>query len=82
LFLGTHFDNTEDRRRKGRKNWNPETRVKGEQSPHAKLTADKVREIRQRVANGETRTALAKEMEMSLSAIAFIVRRERWSHIT
>jgi hypothetical protein len=50
----------------------------GELSPAARLTADQVRSIRQRLEGGESRERLAREFGMSLSNIGQIARRQTW----
>ena len=73
LFLGTKKDNTLDALEKGRL-FNP----KGEQNPNAKLTADRVREIRS--ASGTIRE-LATRYGVSPALIGFIRQRRAWRHI-
>lgn len=74
LFLGTEADNIADAARKGRM-------ARGERVCLAKLTADQVREIRRRNADGETQAALASAYNMHLSGISLIIRRRTWKHL-
>lgn len=82
LFLGTKADNTADMIAKGRM-------AVGEDLPHAKLTADKVREIRRKalaktyVQKSERQTilALADEYGMSEHAIYQVIKRMNWKHV-
>ena len=53
----------------------------GERHSRSKLTNADVISIRQRVKNGETQTAIAKEYGMDQSAISNVVRGRNWSHI-
>lgn len=47
----------------------------------SKLDEAQVRTIRTRQANGETMVALAKEYNVSWSAVKFAVKRRTWKHI-
>lgn len=73
LFLGTHQENIADCKAKGRA-----VRAVGEKQHNAKLTADKVRRIR-----NDTRTlkAIAREYGVSFSTVSFVKRRETWKHV-
>ena len=53
----------------------------GDGHPHAKLTEEKVLEIRKRAANGEEYAFLAKEFDVTVNCIRLIVNRQRWRHI-
>lgn len=55
--------------------------VRGERSPNATFTDDKVRAIRRRAAAGETQRSLAAEFGVNPATISKIVRRERWEHV-
>lgn len=75
LFLGTQLDNIADATRKGRVRH-------GEGHYHAKLTADDVREIRQRyAAGGISYSRLASLYGISIGTVGKLVRRQRWQHI-
>lgn len=78
LFLGTRTDNAADRQAKGRTRTGT---LRGVDNPGAKFTADDVRSIRARVASGETRTALAREYGVSLTAISLITRRKHYREV-
>lgn len=54
---------------------------RGEKVGSAKLTDEKVIEIRARAAKGETRRALAEAYGVSHVAITAIVNRKTWTHI-
>jgi hypothetical protein len=54
---------------------------KGEASPHAKLTEDDVRRIRQFAAAGATWPNLATLYGVDRSAIRQIVTRRTWRHV-
>ena len=71
LAWGTKQENESDRLRHGRI-------VRGERSPSAKLTDEKVREIR---ASQKTQRALAAEYGVSQSVIGVIRRRQAWRHV-
>ncbi len=79
LFLGTQADNVADMISKGRNRTGEMPR--GEGHHKTTLTADQVRDIRRRYADGETQTDIAEEFEISQPGISQIVRRVTWSHI-
>lgn len=61
----------------------PDVVRRGDQITTAKLTADKVRAIRARYADGNlTHGELATEFGVSRSTITLIVQRQCWAHIT
>lgn len=74
LFLGTHADNIRDMYAKGRGN-------PSRQGSKPKVTADDVRQIRLRGAQGVSYTVLAEEYGVTKANICLIVKRKRWSHI-
>lgn len=55
--------------------------ARGERCATAKLTADAVREIRTRVAAGDSRVALAAAFDVTRDSIVAIVTRKSWAHI-
>lgn len=57
------------------------TRLVGEKVAGAKLTAEKVREIRILAARGETQRSIGAKFGVSQGAISLIVLRQRWDHI-
>lgn len=71
LFLGTSMDNFLDAQRKGRT-------VKGERSFNAKLSDEKVREIRR---SSLTRRELSDLFDVSYSAIRDVLGNLTWKHI-
>jgi hypothetical protein len=54
---------------------------KGEDHPNAKLTAEKVREIRYRVANGEGKRAVARLFGISCPNLLAIIQGKTWTHV-
>jgi hypothetical protein len=80
LFLGTHTDNMRDMVKKGRAylQRHPEE-TQGIRHPMAKLTEEKVREIRRRT--DENRQALADEYGVAKTLIGMIQRKEIWKHL-
>jgi len=74
LWLGTRQQNMADMVRKGRQ-------VRGEKIHGAKLTWDKVREIRRRGAT-ETATALGREFGVSMSQASRIILGQKWREPT
>lgn len=77
LFLGTQLDNVRDMHSKGR-----DRKARGESQHCAVLTADQIREIRNRCAAGELQKDLAPEFGVGRGQIGYIVRRESWRHVT
>lgn len=73
LWDGTKAENNADRDRKGRA-----ADRRGEKAAGAKLTEDKVREIR--AATG-TRQQIAGRFGVSSSAVTLIIQRKRWPHV-
>lgn len=74
LFEGTAADNVADREAKGRGG-----AAHGEKHGRAKLTWEKVRMIRERAANGESGSALAREYRIAQSAASAIILGKTWS---
>jgi len=68
LFLGTATDNMQDMVRKGRQN--------------SKLDPSKVRDIRQRYAEGVSAKDLATAHGVDRSLVHLIVKRKLWVHVT
>jgi hypothetical protein len=86
LRAGTQAENIADRDAKGRTStghYHPAINPpRGELRPNAKLTAEKVREIRDSyAAGGVSQTSLAREHGVDQSVISEIVRRLRWTHV-
>lgn len=80
LFLGTRADNNHDMQQKGR--CDRLKRAKGVRHWKAKLTSDKVLEIRARYAKDKpTYISLAKQYDITLQQIYRIVHRQAWRHI-
>lgn len=86
IFLGTKKDNVADMDAKGRRviGWNPNNKppiYKGSKNPQAKLTEEKVLEIRARLASGAFVRALAREFRVDRKTLMRIRDRESWKHI-
>lgn len=90
LFLGTQRQNILDCKAKGRiargdahgSRLRPEARPRGSAHVLAKMTEEKVREIRRRyVMGGVTMTSLAKEFDIAKSTVQGIVHRRSWAHV-
>lgn len=77
LFVGTAFDNMQDRHRKGR------TRVAhGERQHAAKLSAAAVRAIRARYGkDGNSYVSLAAEYQVTPGTIVHIIKGRSWRHL-
>jgi len=86
LFLGTRADNLHDMWSKGRgvllPNIFPELRSRGEQCRTAKLTPEKIRDIRRRYASGGvTQAVLGKQYGVDQADISRIVAHKSWAHV-
>lgn len=82
LFLGTAADNMNDKVVKGRHRRGTPNPRRGEDAPGAKLTNERVLEIRARyVPHRVSQYQLAKEYGVSQPTIGKIVRGEYWRHI-
>jgi DNA-directed RNA polymerase subunit K/omega len=86
LFIGTQMDNMHDMISKGRqgdsRNHNPKS---GESNGSSKLTEQAVREIRKRHIAGDRRNgthALAREFNVKLGTICFVVQRKTWKGVS
>jgi len=71
LRIGTTQDNSDDCRERGQL-------PAGERNGGAKLSAEDVREIRRRAANGSTHSALAREYGVHKTTITRAVSRRHW----
>ena len=74
LIPGTQRENVQDMISRGRN-------AKGEGCPQAKLTAEKVKQIRQRATEGESYASIARDFEVGRSQIGRICKGERWKHV-
>lgn len=75
FFAGTHADNQRDKAEKGRQ-------AKGEKNGMAKLTDEKVWEIRQKYQTGEyTQEELGWEYGVGDAQICHIVNNKNWQHL-
>lgn len=60
----------------------PELHAKGERTARAKLTPDKVRDIRSKFASGNwTKEALAREYEVTWRSVYLVLNGKTWAHI-
>lgn len=77
LFLGTRADNNEDMLKKGRR-----AKFDGEANGRAKLTAERVREMRAEYASGGiSMIDLGKKFGVNDRSVCMIVNRQTWKHI-
>lgn len=75
LFPGTQVQNLDDMTEKGRRRFRAHS---GEANGRAKLSREQVAVIRQRLATGEVRAALAREFGVDWSTVARIGNGKRW----
>lgn len=59
----------------------PENLKRGEQHGRAKLTEDKVREIRRLAADGRSKIAIANAIGISRGAVRHVLDGETWKHV-
>lgn len=78
LWAGTHAQNMADMATKGRAAREFAT---GTNAYNAKLTDERVREIRRLYAEGVTMRALSKQFGVSQPNISYIVNRKAWAHV-
>ncbi len=79
LKLGTHKDNSDDRRKRGRY----DTAPKGEQHPHSKLTDKKVVQIcKDYFHHQKSILSLSKKNNVTTNVIRDIVFGKSWKHVT
>lgn len=96
LWLGTVGDNTRDMWAKGRgqikcmgRRFTPGHRTdprhqpcnRGSDNPLAKLTEERVRDLRARSAAGERTTDLAREAGVSRHTLSAVITRRSWRHV-
>lgn len=77
LFLGTNTDNVKDKCKKGRHRF-----LVGEAVYNRKLTEQKVREMRQLHAEGNSMRSLATKYQVSYSTAQKAILRQKWKHIS
>jgi hypothetical protein len=91
LFLGSNVDNQRDMTAKGRgrlgdrngSRVHPERLRRGEQHGCSKLTAEKVRQIRELYAGGGlTQRQVGDRYGVSNVMVGLIVSRKKWAHVT
>ena len=78
LFIGTHKDNMADMAAKGRTN---PPRGYAHKRPMAKLTNEKVVEIKALLARGYKQSDIAKDFQVSRNIICDIANGHTWRHI-
>lgn len=79
LFVGTQTDNMQDALKKGR--LRPLPVYLGIDNVNAKLTPERVRELRSRYSDGETLSALARSFGMARATLRRIVNGDGWRHV-
>lgn len=78
IFLGTHQDNMDDCRSKGRTNGGTKTPMRGSQNARSKLSAEQVIAIRQ---DDRSQREIAAQYGVSQALVSKIKRNEMWRHI-
>ncbi|WP_445446613.1 NUMOD4 domain-containing protein [Citrobacter freundii] len=74
LAWGSYAENESDKRDHGRN-------VFGESHGQAKLTTEKVRQIRDMHLRGITQLSIAKSMGVSRATVSCVIRGETWGHV-
>ena len=78
LFLGTHKQNMDDMRSKGRENF-----AKGERIGAAKMTEEKVREARRLWKSGKyTKSSLCRRYGLTRVPMDCLLTGKTWKHVT
>lgn len=81
LFIGSHKENMKDMEIKGRKWAKPVFRKNDGEPASAKLTKDKVNEIRSLLSLGKTQQEIALIFGVTQGCIGFIKRGKTWAHV-
>ncbi len=81
LFLGTQEDNVADMMQKGRNCHPYRYNRKGIEMSNAKLDDEKVRDIRIKIANGNGRSATAREFGITRKTLYDLLRGKTWKHV-
>jgi hypothetical protein len=89
LFSGTHAENMADRDAKGRTargdrsgaRTQPAARPRGDGHARSKLSGELVARIKARIRSGESQTAIASDVGVSIPTINHIVKGRTWRHI-
>lgn len=79
LFLGTQRDNMQDAKRKGRMKLPPPS--PGITNVNAKLTPERVEELRGAYASGETLSSLSRRFGMARSTLRWAVQGRSWKSV-
>lgn len=74
LFLGDLKSNVEDMVKKGRQS-------RGEKRYNTRFKNDDIKNIRKRVALGETLSSVARSFGVTLQCVWLIIKRKNWKHI-
>lgn len=74
LTVGTHRDNVRHMQERGRF-------LTGEENSASKITAEKAKEIIQRLLNGAKVRTLAKQMNVSRGIVKGIANKVTWKHV-
>ncbi len=77
-FIGTQRENTMDAVRKGRQKL---PGLKGEKSPNARLTTEKVLQIRALCGQGISQSEIAERFAIGQQSVSRIKLKKEWSHV-
>ncbi len=77
LLAGTQADNMRDMMERHRNH-----NINGEANPYAKLTADHVREIKRRLAEGHSQVEIAAHFNIKKAAVNHIKSGRNWSWLS
>ena len=75
IYLGTNCDNVRDKVARGR-----QSRPIGELHPGAKLTEDRVRDVRAILNQGLTQAEIGRQFGISQASVSLIKNRINWKH--
>lgn len=82
LWIGTHKENSQDAKRKGRLEHVKLMQSKGEEKASSKLNNEKVREIREEIKKGIRCTVIARKFGVNSTTIYSLRDGKTWSHVT
>lgn len=78
------FPKPPPRLQRGEEHWTnrmPDRIARGDRMPHTKLTAAKVREMREMRARGETLRVISEKVGICIAQCSRVLRGQRWSYV-
>lgn len=75
LLVGTHLDNAHDMVERDRQ-------ARGEQHPKTSITETDVKDIRRRALNGESYSAIGRDLGLNVNTVLGIAKGRTWKHVS